>query len=244
MGGGVNYYERHLGDYARDTAHLTMLEHGAYGLLLDRYYATEHGIPADQAHRIARARTRDERSAVDAVLTEFFTLCDGIWTHGRVRREIEKAQTKIKAARENGLRGGRPKQNPQRTDEKPTGFFVGSSLETQEKALQTPDTIHQKEKYPPPSGAPLADARPKSRGLRLPPGWSPGDDGLAFAEGQGLRNGMAAKELDRFRDYWAAQPGQKGIKTDWSATWRNWVRKAAESAPRSSAKDDVFSGAH
>lgn len=100
------------------------------------------------------------------------------------------------------------------------------------------------EKYTPPSGSPLADARPKSRGLRLPPGWSPGDEGIAFAEGQGLRNGKAAKELDRFRDYWAAQPGQKGVKTDWLATWRNWVRKAAESVPKSAATDDVFAGSH
>jgi hypothetical protein len=27
-----------------------------------------------------------------------------------------------------------------------------------------------------------------------------------------------------FKDYWIAQPGQKGVKLDWSATWRNWVR--------------------
>ena len=46
----------HLGDYAKDTAHLSMLETGAYRLLLDRYYGTEQGIPADQAHRIARAK--------------------------------------------------------------------------------------------------------------------------------------------------------------------------------------------
>ena len=51
----MNYYERHLGDYSKDTAHLTMIEHGAYGLLLDRYYGTEAGIPADQVHRIARS---------------------------------------------------------------------------------------------------------------------------------------------------------------------------------------------
>ncbi|MGR9087307.1 MAG: hypothetical protein ACU841_09570 [Gammaproteobacteria bacterium] len=28
----------------------------------------------------------------------------------------------------------------------------------------------------------------------------------------------------RFRDYWIAQPGAKGRKLDWQATWRNWVR--------------------
>lgn len=84
----MNYYERHLGDYARDAGHLTMMEHGAYTLLLDRYYTTEQGIPADQAHRICRARTRDEKDAVDAVVAEFFTLADGVLMNSRAEREI------------------------------------------------------------------------------------------------------------------------------------------------------------
>ena len=29
----VNYWERHIGDYARDAGHLSMLEHGAYTLV-------------------------------------------------------------------------------------------------------------------------------------------------------------------------------------------------------------------
>jgi hypothetical protein len=33
-------------------------------------------------------------------------------------------------------------------------------------------------------------------------------------------------ELEKFRDYWTSQPGQKGTKTDWQATWRNWIRNA------------------
>lgn len=32
------------------------------------------------------------------------------------------------------------------------------------------------------------------------------------------------KVFDQFKDYWIAQPGQKGVKLDWDATWRNWVR--------------------
>lgn len=28
----------------------------------------------------------------------------------------------------------------------------------------------------------------------------------------------------RFKDYWIAKPGKDGRKTDWFATWRNWVR--------------------
>lgn len=36
---------------------------------------------------------------------------------------------------------------------------------------------------------------------------------------------------ERFIDYWVAQPGQKGVKLDWVATWRNWLRKDYESKP-------------
>jgi hypothetical protein len=39
-------------------------------------------------------------------------------------------------------------------------------------------------------------------------------------------------ELHKFVDYWRAQPGAKGRKTDWPATWRNWIRRAAEQGPR------------
>lgn len=73
-------------------------------------------------------------------------------------------------------------------------------------------------------------AQPASRGQRLPPGWTPEPAHMAFAESLGLRNGKALAELEKFRDYWAAQPGQKGVKTDWPATWRNWARRAVEDA--------------
>lgn len=143
----MNYYERHLGDYAKDTAHLSMLEHGAYNLLLDRYYSTETGIPAAQAHRLARARSKEEKQAVDDVLAEFFTLVGDVWINKRADEEIIKAQSRINAAKENGKRGGRPKKekhgSDSETQEKPGGLFPGSDSETQPKAHQAPSTNHQ-----------------------------------------------------------------------------------------------------
>jgi len=58
---------------------------------------------------------------------------------------------------------------------------------------------------------------------RLPADWTPSDEEIEFCRAE-------RKDLDlivtanRFRDYWVAQPGAKGKKLDWSATWRNWVR--------------------
>jgi len=32
------------------------------------------------------------------------------------------------------------------------------------------------------------------------------------------------KVFDSFKDYWVAKAGAAGVKLDWTATWRNWVR--------------------
>lgn len=122
------------------------MEHGAYTLLLDRYYSTEAGIPETQAFRLARARTQEEREAVEVVLAEFFELIDGVWINRRAEEEIQKAKARIEAAKENGRKGGRPKKNQAETQQKPSGFSLGSDLETQtepsEKLTkhQAPDT--------------------------------------------------------------------------------------------------------
>ncbi|MFM7008720.1 MAG: YdaU family protein [Betaproteobacteria bacterium] len=143
----INYYERHLGDYAKDTAHLSLLEHGVYTILLDRVYSTESGIPDGQKYRLARARTEDERQAVDVVLDEFFHLSEGVWFNQRAEDEISKASARITAAQENGKRGGRPSKKPNvsenETQQKPSGLSPGSENETQQKAYQAPSTKHQ-----------------------------------------------------------------------------------------------------
>ena len=77
-------------------------------------------------------------------------------------------------------------------------------------------------------GAPQA-AR---RASRLPPDWAPSPDDIAFAGSVGLANGKAEAEAAKFRDFWTAKSGKDATKLDWSATWRNWVRRAADEAPR------------
>ncbi len=41
----MNFYKHHIGDYRRDTAHLSLLEHGVYRQLMDTYYLSEEPIP-------------------------------------------------------------------------------------------------------------------------------------------------------------------------------------------------------
>lgn len=203
----MNYYEHHLGDYAKDTGHLTMLEHGAYRILLDRYYSTEAGIPAAQAHRLARARSEEERQAVDAVLEEFFELVDGVWINGRAEEEIAGANARIDASRQNGKKGGRPKKNPAgsetETQQKPGGFFAGSETETQQKAHQAPSTRHQAPVNPLPS---QAAAIPEPGGAR--------EDGNAAASDQ--THGRACEIVSLLRQRGAALTASDPRVIEWA----------------------------
>lgn len=105
----MNFYKRHIGDYLKDTAHLSLLEHGVYTRLLDVYYTRESGIPEAQAARLVGARSKEELAALAAVLEEFFKLEDGLWIQLRCEQEIKDAEVQAKANRENGRKGGRRK---------------------------------------------------------------------------------------------------------------------------------------
>lgn len=98
----MNYYQHHIGDYRRDTAHLTLLEHGIYRQMLDQYYLSERPICVDDAKllRSLCARNADEMQAVKRVLTDFFVLTDSGYIHKRCDVEIEAFHGKSKSASE------------------------------------------------------------------------------------------------------------------------------------------------
>lgn len=65
---------------------------------------------------------------------------------------------------------------------------------------------------------------PRKRGVRLSHDWMPSEESRAKAREDAPDVDHRA-EHKVFIDYWIAQPGQKGVKTDWEATWRNWMRR-------------------
>lgn len=78
------------------------------------------------------------------------------------------------------------------------------------------------------------------RGTRIPNEWFPSPEGMTFAR-QTLGHTKAQGELEKFRDYWAAKSGAGGVKRDWDATWRNWVRNSADRVrPQSPDRGTIF----
>ena len=64
------------------------------------------------------------------------------------------------------------------------------------------------------------------KATRLPAGWAPSHELIAYARGKGLTPADIDEEAEAFRNYWAAAPGAQGRKADWPATWRNWCIRA------------------
>ena len=118
----MNYFELHIGDLTEATAHLSMIEDGAYGRLLRKYYATEKPLPADikQVQRLVAARSKDERDAVETILAEFFELQDDGWHQSRCDAEIAAfhgKQVEREGKRENA------KERQRRARERRTALF-------------------------------------------------------------------------------------------------------------------------
>lgn len=96
------YYQHHIGDYRKDTAHLTLLEHGIYRQLLDLYYTNEQPLSLDHASnmRLVCVRTADESKAYENVLKDFFVQSEDGFHHKRCDDEILKFHGKSEKSRD------------------------------------------------------------------------------------------------------------------------------------------------
>lgn len=216
------YYQFHIGDYRADTAHLSNDEDLAYRRLLDMYYDLEKPIPTD-TEWVSR-RLRLDTDVVLRVLKDFFLLQENGWFHGRCDEVITQYHSMAEKNRENGKRGGRPKKTQWDTD----GNQLDTDSQPDGKATnnQEPITINHK---------PLTNVK-SNRGTQLPKDWVPSIDEIEYCKLN--RPDLDWKVVsDSFRDYWIAQPGAKGRKTDWFATWRNWVRNQRRYDTYTNAKD-------
>jgi len=227
LGSGMNYYERHIGDYLKDTAHLSLLEHGVYTRLLDIYYTREAGFSEQEAARLIGARSREDKAALGSVLDEFFKLEDGIYVQARAEREIAKlgdkrrkasasASARWDAVRAQSERTANASETHMRADSERTANALPTQYEGNARApvpsLQTPDTI-PKDKDPPAARVPQ---KPKPS-KRCPESFAVDSDLADWAK-QNAPGVDVVRETVKFRNHEFSN-----AKSDWTATWRNWM---------------------
>ena len=211
----MHYYKFNIADYRKDTGHLSTIEHGIYRQLIDWYYLDEQPIPEENQVVIRRLRLgSDEVKYLQNVLSDFFVLGKTGYTHKRIEVEIKDYAEQVEKNKNNGKLGGRPK--------KTQVVISGLPDESQNNPNHKPLTTNHK------------PIEKNKRGSRLPPDLIFPDEWFDFLVKE--RPELNAQQtFAKFMDYWIAQAGQKGVKLDWFATWRNWVRNT--NAPKLNPAD-------
>lgn len=150
----MHKYLHHIGDFMRDTVHLSTLEECFYRRALDFYYLNESPLPKEtqSVFRRLRATTEEEKQAVLNVLGDFFTEEEDGFHNKRCDAEIQAYKLHADKNRENGKKGGRPPkkkpdENPRseesgepKNPEETQPVNLGSEIETQKNLNHKPLT--------------------------------------------------------------------------------------------------------
>jgi len=204
----MHYYKKNIGDYHKKAGRLTMLQHGAYTLLMDACYDREKFPTLEDALDWLWASSKEEVEAVKFVLSKFFDWDDdnAAFVQQRIKEEIEKyhenaaTNKRIAIERETKRREKRTKRDT---------TVNGDSTNLHLTKNQEPLTTNQE---------PVKESRAKAKRFSPP---SQDQAAMYFHE---LLNPNAKLEAEKFVDYWESVGWMRGrtkMKC-WKASARTW----------------------
>jgi len=86
----MHYYKKNIGDYHKKAGRLSMLQHGAYMLLMDSCYDREQFPTLEEAIDWCWASNQDEIGAVKFVLAKFFTKENDVFVQQRIKDALDQ----------------------------------------------------------------------------------------------------------------------------------------------------------
>lgn len=123
-----------------------------------------------------------------------------------VARQAAYRERKQKKKRE----GNDPNYKGDITPPSRDGEVTAQDTDTDTDIKKEPKEVLQKEK----------------RGSRLPDDFQPDQTCIAIADELAMTAEHRQLEYEKFKDYWKGKAGAAGIKLDWQATFRNWLRNS------------------
>lgn len=238
----MDWYKHYIGDFQRDTSHLSLTERGAYLALMHHYYATEEALPVDHVAlcRIAGAMTKQERDAVKVAATFFEKRGGKLW-HKRIEAECAKAEGRadknreIAVLREAKKRAAKLAEIESRTEHETSTnraqVVPDSCNEPQHENSTIPD--YQKPDYQTNpvdisgvsdgnnSVVPIRSLTPsRCTAFAMYSDWMPSEIfiDMALTEGFSMREWVL--ETTEFVSYWVTQPVEKNAH-QWDKTFLN-----------------------
>lgn len=218
----MHYYKRNIGDYHKKAGRLTMLQHGAYTLLLDACYDREKFPTLDEAIEWLWANSDEEISAIKFVLGKFFTEDNGVFVQHRIESELndyaEKALTNKRIAIEREQKRRLNSTNRAHyVDESKTNLHLTNNQEPLTNN-QEPENINQKDN--------------KAQQRFTPPTHQ---EALQYFQEKGFNNQVEASKFVDFYEMKGWMVGKNKMK-DWKAAIRHWTKNmtpvAAQQQPK------------
>lgn len=74
-----------------------------------------------------------------------------------------------------------------------------------------------------------------TKGTRIPQPFQPSPDLMRYASDVGVAD--VQRMLEDFTDHWVSCAGARGVKLDWSATWRKWARTQGDKDREKAARE-------
>ncbi len=232
------WYAFNPAEYNRDTAHLSMLEHGAYRLLLDHYYLTGSLLPANaqQLHRICRAFANEEQQAVQVVLQQYFELTPEGWRHERVETELAKTR-ELSTKRKRAAASSHAKR---KNNELPEHASAGASASASASAGASAGHLHSQLQLQVSTSQPRAHEQ-----FAMHPAWQPSDHLADMARQAGVEITPATQQ--EFIAYWLTVPDRSRKQAEWDKALLQSAQHAklqAQSMPKDSKPRKTTGGIH
>jgi uncharacterized protein YdaU (DUF1376 family) len=202
----------YVGDYLADTTHLTVTEHGAYLLLIMSFWRNET-LPNDDKILARHARcTTAQWSRMKPTIMAFLEVRNDRVFHGRILHDLTAARVAVERQAQRSSNGGKATALKYKRRSAPEAEPQARQSKSTSSTVST-DTVE---------GAPR-----KRASRRAPPDWVPSDADNETLRSEGIGEFNRPSALARFKDHEFTK-----AKSDWSATYRNWIRKDAEDAKR------------
>lgn len=235
----------YIGDYLADTMRLSTVQHGAYFLLMMEYWR-QGPLPhdADELCAVARTDRKTWDRAIWPVLKRFFSLEEDGFLHQK-RADAERAHAEDKRIKRTAAAHAKHQKYSCKKDANAPANAEQTVVQNEckegdtcaSRAGASPSPSHssslRSEDPSLRSGGASAEASPgqekSKRGSRLPADWRPSPELEQFARDNGTDPSLVTPI---FRDHWIGVAGAKGVKLDWDATYRNWVRRDQQLGPR------------
>jgi len=129
----------YVGDYLRDTGHLTTEQHGAYILMIAHYWSTGGPLSDDDDQLAAITRLGPEKWERHAkILRAFFQPSVGVLRHKRIEAELKRAHQKWESLSQRGKKGAEARWNDNSSPDASANGLANASANAQEMPGDAP----------------------------------------------------------------------------------------------------------